>query len=734
MKTVSMKGSSDGFDGAGMTRPEHYRAIVNAIPDMIIRLGRDGVFHSFEGDTDELYWPAEVYLGQRIQDVLPEETAALFLSTLEDALNSDEVQYLNYSLKFDGKLRHYEARLMHSSGDEAIAIVRNVTREKRTEDELRNYQKNLETLVASRAAELSRAESNYRSIFHLSGAPSIIVDQDFTISMANAKFSELTGYPREEIEGRMKWISFISECDRDMVEDYHFSRRTHGGKAPSEYECQIVGRDGSVKNIFIKVGLLPEPGRTIASIIDITSLKTTERRLRDREALYSAMLQGYEGLVYIVDPEYRIHFMNERLVSEIGRDASGELCYAALHNRDSRCVWCVAETVFQGHAERFEMKNPKDRKWYHSVNVPIRRADGAIFCQAMVTDIHERKQMEEALRDSEAHLREENLRLRSTIREHHQFGDIIGQSKAMQEVYELMLMAGASDANLIIYGESGTGKELVAHAIHDMSERSDKPFVPVNCGAIPENLLEREFFGHRKGAFTGADSDKAGFLDEADGGTLFLDEIGEIKQDLQVKLLRAIEGGGYTPVGGGDLRKPNFRIIAATSRNLAELVQQGMMRSDFFYRVHVIPVHLPPLRERKEDIPLLVEHFLKAYDRKIRPPVTERVLSRLMAYDWPGNVRELQNVLYRFVTLKRIDLGASGGASPTPMAAAEVPDNPAEGSLGDIVGEYESRIITAALERHRWNRTHTAKALGVGLRTLQRKMKAHGIDARQYWR
>jgi transcriptional regulator with PAS, ATPase and Fis domain len=171
------------------------------------------------------------------------------------------------------------------------------------------------------------------------------------------------------------------------------------------------------------------------------------------------------------------------------------------------------------------------------------------------------------LRDSEAHLREENIRLRSTIEERQRFGDIVGKSPAMQEIYELMLMAAASDTNIILYGESGTGKELVARAIHGMSSRRKRAFVPVNCGAIPENLLESEFFGYKKGAFAGADADKKGLLDEADQGSLFLDEIGEIKPDLQVKLLRAIEGGGYTPVGSSPVRKPDFRIVAALAQH-----------------------------------------------------------------------------------------------------------------------------------------------------------------------
>lgn len=706
-----------------------HQAIVNAIPDLIIRLSREGIFRSFEGNTDELYWTEDEYLGQRIVDVLPEDSASHFMRTLEEAFRTGDIQYMMYELSSGPRLRYYEARMIHSFGDEAIAIVRNVTRKKKTEDELRRYQENLEALVEARTTEVSRAEKNYRSIFSHSGSPSIIVEQDFTISMANSKFSELTGYRREEIVGRMKWIEFVRECGREMVEGYHFERRAEGGSAPDEYECQLIDREGNIKDIIIKVGLLPEPGRTIASLIDITSLKETEASLRDRETLYSAMLKGYEGLLYIISADHRIHFMNENLIEKEGRDATGEKCFAALHQRSSRCPWCVSDQVFGGEIARFEMKNPRDGRWYESVNVPITLADDALFCQAMITDIEERKCMEETLRDSEAHLMKENLRLRSTIQERHKFGDIVGKSEAMQEVYELVLMAASSDANLILYGESGTGKELVASTIHNMSDRQARPFVPVNCGAIPENLLEREFFGHRKGSFTGADSDKSGYLDEAEGGTLFLDEIGEIRQDLQVKLLRAIEGGGYSPIGSNELLKPDFRIIAATSRNLAQLVQEGKMRSDFFYRVHVIPIHLPPLRYRKEDIPLLVEHFLKAYDRKMRPNVTQHLLGRLAEYDWPGNVRELQNVLYRFVTLKRLDLDASAMEPPPSAPVVEVEMEAAgDKPLQEAIRAFEAKWITAALERHRWNRTRTAKALGIGLRTLQRKMNSCGIQ------
>ncbi len=710
----------------GETHPQgSYRAIVDAIPDMIIRLDRNGVFRSFEGAVAELYWPADTYLGKPLQAVLPPETADLFKNKLKDTFATGKIQSLEYTLLFDGEPRHYESRMVRSTADEALVIVRNVTRKKRIDSLIRQYHEQLKSEMLAAEEDLSLAESKYQRIFHHSGSPSIIVERDVVISMANPKFEDLTGYRRDEIEGRMKWTDFIEPADREMVKKYHHARRVRENDAPSEYECKIIDRQGQIKDIFIKVGMLPDEGRSIASLIDISALKQKERDLRDRDTLYSAILEGYDGLIYTIDKGYRIRFMNENAILQTGFNATGKTCYKAIHQRDSKCTWCAAEKVFEGQSVRFEMKNPHDQRWYYSVNVPVQLSDDSVYCQAMITDINKRKEMEEALRDSEAHLREENIRLRYTMDDHHKFGDIVGKSKAMQEVFELMLMAASAETNMIVYGESGTGKELVARAIHNISTRQDGPFIPVNCGAIPENLLESEFFGHKKGAFTGADRDKKGFLCEADGGSLFLDEIGEIKPELQVKLLRAIEGGGYTPVGSNATLESGFRIIAATNRNLHDLIKKGEMRSDFFYRIHVIPIHLPPLRNRKEDIPLLVEHFLKAYDRKIQPPVTPAIIETLTNYNWPGNVRELQNVMYRFVTLKRLDL--IGDITTIPLETIDIPEEVSRAALPEAVAAFEKRHISAALAEHRWNRTRTAKSLQIGLRTLQRKINTYGI-------
>jgi len=307
----------------------------------------------------------------------------------------------------------------------------------------------------------------------------------------------------------------------------------------------------------------------------------------------------------------------------------------------------------------------------------------------------------------------------------YRFGEIIGQSKAMQRVYDFILQAAATDAGVIIYGESGTGKELVARAIHKSGRQSSNRFVAVNCGAIPEPILESEFFGYKNGAFTGAIKDKQGILDQADGGTLFLDEVGELTVNMQVKLLRAIEGGGYTPLGGRDLKKPNFRIIAATNKDLKTLVKEAQIRDDFFYRIHVISIQLPPLRDRQEDIPILVAHFLRQYGKNgNKRKVSARSLETLSAYRWPGNVRELQNVLHRYVTLGELELSQHFHTCRTADNSSGQPN----GHLADAINSFERRFIRQVLADTCWHRGRTASALGICRKTLQRKIKRHGLD------
>ncbi len=344
-------------------------------------------------------------------------------------------------------------------------------------------------------------------------------------------------------------------------------------------------------------------------------------------------------------------------------------------------------------------------------------------------DITERKLREMSIEKERDDLRRQNIQLRSTIKERYRFGDIIGKSQVMQDLYELILKASASEKDVLIGGESGTGKELVARTIHQLSARQDKAFVPVNCGAVPESLFENEFFGHRKGAFTGADRDKQGFFDAAHQGTLFLDEVGELSLNMQVKLLRAIESGEYTPVGDTAARKVDVRIIAASNRNLPEQVEKGLMREDFFYRIHVIVMSAPPLRERKEDIPLLLDHFMQQYgDDKPLPAISGSILEILYNHDWPGNIRQLQNVLYRYLTVGQLNFSGPRSAESAAKEDGSDTEVVQEGlGLRQAAEDFEKRFIASILEQHRWHRGKTAAALKIGQKTLYRKMKLYRL-------
>ncbi len=342
--------------------------------------------------------------------------------------------------------------------------------------------------------------------------------------------------------------------------------------------------------------------------------------------------------------------------------------------------------------------------------------------------LHEnlKKAMDE-LKESETSLRQENILLRARTKDRFRFGDIIGKSEPMQQVYELILKAASTDVNVILYGESGTGKELVSRAIHEASDRKEQVFFPVNLGAIPENLIESEFFGHKKGAFTGADSDQHGFLHLTDKGTLFLDELADIGPNLQVKLLRVLEGNGFTPLGTTEVIKPDIRFIAASTQDLSHRVKTGQIREDFYYRIHVLPIRLPPLRERKEDIPLLVEHFLKSTAPLQKgKPITAGFLEALQGYDWPGNVRELQNTLHRYVSLGEVDFPGeriNSKISETSIFGDKINHR----KMAQAVADSEKATILIALKNSQGHKIKTAAALGISRTTLFNKMKKYGI-------
>lgn len=322
----------------------------------------------------------------------------------------------------------------------------------------------------------------------------------------------------------------------------------------------------------------------------------------------------------------------------------------------------------------------------------------------------------------------ENRALRRELDRRYSFSEIVGTSDVLQSVFRLVEKVAATTTNILVNGESGTGKELIARAIHHHSPRGSRPFVAINCGALPETLLESELFGHTKGAFTGATADKPGLLRAAEGGTVFLDEIGEITPAMQVRLLRAVQEHEVLPVGAGGAVRFDARIICATNRDLEKEVSEGRFREDLFYRLNVIEIHLPPLRERREDIPLLVRHFIAATAREqLQPekPISREAMTALINYKFPGNVRELQNAVERAFTLSgaEIDLDSLPPRireSAGDAAAVRDPDG-----LRPTLAEIERRYIVETLASVNQDKARAANVLGIDLSTLYRKLKRY---------
>ncbi len=332
---------------------------------------------------------------------------------------------------------------------------------------------------------------------------------------------------------------------------------------------------------------------------------------------------------------------------------------------------------------------------------------------------------------------EENVQLKRALKQRYSFPNIIGKSEIMLRIFDTVAQVAPSRSTVLIQGESGTGKELIAKAVHAHSPRKDKPFVPVNTGAVPNDLLESTLFGHVKGAFTSAIAAKKGLFEVANGGTLFLDEIGTMPLDTQAKILRVLQDKRFMHVGGTQEIQVDVRIITATNADLREAVRQGKFREDLFYRLDVIRFELPPLRARREDIPALANHFLRRFSEENELPtrtLSPEAMRALVDYDWPGNVRELENVMERGVVLSAgpvVDLELLPGHVTGRSYSASVLEHIANASLFDIMEDIERRIIIDKLERAHWNQTEAAEQFRIPLSTLNQKIKRLGIEIRK---
>jgi PAS domain S-box-containing protein len=442
------------------------------------------------------------------------------------------------------------------------------------------------------------------------------------------------------------------------------------------------------------------------------SSQTAGHLPRHTEIILNSIADG----VFTVDLDWRITFFNqaaEEITGVSAADALGRPCCEVFRANicESACV--LRHTLESGQPVVNQA-------------VAILRADGKEIPISVSTALLKDDQGTviggvETFRDLS--LVEE---LRREIHRQYRLGDILSKSPLMQNIFTLLPEIARSDSTVLIQGESGTGKELVARALHNLSPRAQGPFVAVNCGALPDTLLESELFGHTAGAFTDARKDRLGRFALAEKGTLFLDEIGDISPALQVRLLRVLEERAYTPLGSSRSLKANVRIVTATNQDLAQLVEQGSFRRDLYYRINVVKLTLPRLADRREDIPLLADHFIERFNRLREKKIlglSHAALSLFMHHDWPGNVRELENAIeHAFI------LCASGLIQPQHLPEHLRQEYPGMPHPGLTLMEIEARALWEALERNNWRRLATARELGIDKNTLRRKIMRHGLN------
>ncbi|MGK7313513.1 MAG: sigma-54 interaction domain-containing protein [Candidatus Longimicrobiales bacterium M2_2A_002] len=444
----------------------------------------------------------------------------------------------------------------------------------------------------------------------------------------------------------------------------------------------------------------------------------------DSGRFFEAVLRCVADGVFTVDQEWRITSFNRAAERITGLEAAavlGRRCAEVLHSDLCERNCPIRESLAGGQEvvdRPARITTRRSRSIPISVSSAVLRDEGGTVLGAV-----------ETFRDLSA-----IEQLRRELHAQYTFEDIIGKSEAFQEIFAILPDVARSESTVLIEGPSGSGKELLARATHNLSPRKKRPYVVVNCGALPHNLFESELFGYKRGAFTDARTDKPGRITVAEGGTLFLDEIGDLPQETQAKLLRLLQEREYTPLGSVETRKADVRIVAATNRDLARLVSRGRFRDDLYFRLAVVRISVPPLRERREDIPYLVDHFIHRFNTrkgKRIQGVSDAVMELLMRHELPGNARQLENVIEHAFVLCHEGLIERRHLPPDFVADAGPPAD-AGSSAPTPLEDSEADAIRRALRRNRGHRANTARDLGISRTTLWRKLERHGIDAAEY--
>ena len=588
------------------------------------------------------YQRAEL-LGQRIEMLVPERLRERHCELRDDFLRTQRGMPTSGKREFvalhkDGHEFALEINLSPLQTAEGVLVtsaIRDITQRKRAEERLRQYEKAMEGLEEMIA----------------------VVDRDYRYVIANRAFLKYRGMENEQVIGR-RVAEILNKGIFEAVVKEKLDEAFQGKIV--RYEMKHNYPELGERDLSISYFPIEERSRIdrVACVLqDITERKRAEEALRTSEERFRVALKNSPIAVFSLDRDLRYTWMyNPQLVG--ATSSLGKTPIEFFGSEEGERIMESQRRVLEtGVGMRHEVQIAKgDRKHYFDTTIePVSDSTGAVIgLTGASTDVTELRETSEALREAKKKLTEEKLYLEQEIDTELGFGEIVGHSAALKEVMEQVGKVAASNATVLLLGETGTGKELVARALHRLSRRAGNSFIKMNCAAIPSGLLESELFGYEKGAFTGAVGKKLGRLELADKGTLFLDEIGEISLALQPKLLRVLQDQEFERLGGTQTLKVDFRLIAATNRDLAESVKKSEFRSDLYYRLNVFPVRVPPLRERREDIRLLVEHFVQKFAKRMNRKITsipKKTMDALEGWDWPGNVRELENFVERSVIL-----------------------------------------------------------------------------------
>jgi len=561
---------------------------------------------------------------------------------------------------------------------------------------------------------------------------------DGRILEANEAFLNITGYTRDDLlSGRLRWNELTPADWRDADEQRITELQASGTVQP--YEKEYFKKDGTRVPVLVGAANFDgEKNEGVAFVLDLSDRKREEEKLRQDERELRRIPDAISEAVGVLTPDGKVIHANKVVLDYTGmtvndlKDAD-DFRARLFHPEDFERVREKRQKAFE-HGVPFELEIRARRKdgqyrWFLFRYKPLRDDEGRIIrWYATGIDIEDRKQAEDRIQN-------ENMALREEIDRTSMFEEIVGSSNALRKVLQQVAKVAPMDSTVLILGKTGTGKELIARAIHKRSNRSSRAFIRVNCAAIPSSLIASELFGHEKGAFTGALQRRLGRFESANGGTIFLDEIGELPAETQIALLRVLQEREIERVGSSQPISVDVRVLAATNRDLKAAVAAGSFREDLFYRLNVFPIQIPSLRERLDDIPLLVEYLIERYAKKagknIRT-IRKQTLELFQAYDWPGNIRELQNVIERAVVLCD---GETFSVDETWLKGDQDRQAGPAVALAASIADREREMIEVALAQSRGQvsgPTGAAAKLGMPRQTLDSKIKSLGIDKHRF--